>query len=303
MNSLPYRDFASFLSERFDHKIQKITVNAGFSCPNRDGTKGRGGCSYCNNRSFSPSFAEGAVNIEEQIEKGKQFFARKYPDMRYLAYFQAYTNTHTDNEDNLISLYQRALAVENIEGLIIGTRPDCIDSDLLGRIASLRTSGNLIMMEYGAETSHDITLEAVNRCHTWHDTVTAVNLTARSGLPVGIHLIMGLPGETEDMMLETIRRVNMLPVDVVKIHQLQIIRGTRLARQFENGEISIPVFTPESYADLCCKIVRTLRKDIAIERFVSSSPADLLIAPRWGLKNYEFTAIVNRKLRESESTI
>ncbi len=300
MTSLPYRDFAAFLSERFDHKVQKITVNAGFSCPNRDGSKGRGGCSYCNNRSFSPAFAEGAVNIEEQLEKGKQFFARKYPEMRYLAYFQAYTNTHSNNKEALLRLYERALAVDDVEGLIIGTRPDCVDSDLLKRIASLRSDGNLIMMEYGAETSHDATLEAVNRCHTWQDTVNAVNLTARSGLTVGIHLIMGLPGETEDMMLETIRRVNTLPVDVVKIHQLQVIKGTLLGRQWENGEITLPVFTPESYAELCCKIVRTLRKDIAIERFVSSSPAELLIAPRWGLKNYEFTAIVNRKLRESE---
>lgn len=299
MTSLPYRDFAAFLSERFDHKVQKITVNAGFSCPNRDGTKGRGGCSYCNNRSFSPSFTEGAVNIEEQLEKGKQFFARKYPDMRYLAYFQAYTNTHSDDKDRLISLYQRALAVKNVEGLIIGTRPDCVDGDLLKRIASLRSPGKLIMMEYGAETSHDITLDTVNRCHSWQDTVNAVNLTSQSGMPVGIHLIMGLPGETEEMMLETINRVNLLPVDVVKIHQLQIIRGTRLAQQYENGQVEITMFTPESYARLCCKIVKALRKDIAIERFVSSSPADLLIAPRWGLKNYEFTAIVNRFLREN----
>lgn len=299
MTSLPYRDFAAFLSERFDYKVQKITVNAGFSCPNRDGTKGRGGCSYCNNRSFSPSFTEGAVNIEEQLEKGKQFFARKYPDMRYLAYFQAYTNTHSDDKDRLISLYQRALAVKDVEGLIIGTRPDCVDGDLLKRIASLRSPGKLIMMEYGAETSHDITLDTVNRCHSWQDTVNAVNLTSQSGMPVGIHLIMGLPGETEEMMLETINRVNLLPVDVVKIHQLQIIRGTRLAQQYENGQVEITMFTPESYARLCCKIVKALRKDIAIERFVSSSPADLLIAPRWGLKNYEFTAIVNRFLREN----
>lgn len=288
-----YRDFSDFLKEHFDVKVQKITVNAGFTCPNRDGTKGRGGCTYCNNQSFNPEYCRPALSVREQLERGKEFFARKYPQMKYLAYFQAYTNTHSDDIDRLMRLYEEALGTSDVVGLIIGTRPDCMPQELLDRLAGL---GKWVMVEYGAESACDRTLELVNRCHTWADTADAVRRTHAVGILCGLHLIMGLPGEDEDVMLSTIDRVNELPVDTVKIHQLQLVRGTRMARDVEAGLYDIPRFTAEEYADLCVRLLRRLRKDIAVERFVSQSPSELLIYPRWGLKNYQFTNLLNNRL-------
>ncbi len=290
----PYRDFADFLSDHFPFKVQKIAVNAGFTCPNRDGTKGRGGCTYCNNQSFNPAYCAPALGVAAQLAEGKDFFARKYPQMKYLAYFQAYTNTHSSDIDRLVGLYEEALAVDDVVGLIIGTRPDCMPRQLLDRLAALPS---WVMVEYGAESACDATLERVNRCHTWADTVDAVTRTHAAGLPVGLHLIMGLPGEDEDAMLRTIDGVNLLPVDTVKIHQLQLIRGTRMARDVEEGLYDITRFTAGEYADLCVKIIRRLRPDIAVERFVSQSPPELLIYPRWNLKNYQFANLLANRLR------
>lgn len=288
----PYRDFSDFLNDHFRCKMQKLTVNAGFSCPNRDGTKGYGGCTYCNNQSFNPEYCSTGLSVTEQLERGKNFFRRKYPDMRYLAYFQAYTNTHDDDIDRLMSLYNEAVRVDGVDGVIIGTRPDCMPDSLLSRLKELPW----VMVEYGAETSHNATLELVNRCHTWEETVDAVMRTHNMGIPCGLHLIMGLPGETEAMMMETIDKVNILPVDTVKVHQLQLVKGTKMAKDVEAGLYDIPRFSAEEYASICVKIVKRLRKDIAIERFVSQSPPELLIYPRWNLKNYQFTQLLNNKL-------
>jgi len=285
-----YTDYASYLSRYFDGKVQKLTVNAGFTCPNRDGTKGRGGCCYCNNASFSPSLTEKEMSVTEQLMAGKKFFGSKYTSMRYLAYFQSYTNTYGDVE-YLMSLYSEALAVTGIVGLIIGTRPDMMPDDLLARLATL-AHDHYIMVEYGAESCHDITLKRVNRCHTWTDTVDAVNRSHAAGLHVGLHLIMGLPGETREMMLETVRRVCELPVDVLKLHQLQVLRGTRLALESDN----LKTFELEEYLDLCTEIVKLVPGRIAIERFTSSAPDRLLVKPRWGLKNYQFVNLLNNRL-------
>lgn len=287
----PFPDFAEFLSRYLPGKIQKLTVNAALSCPNRDGSKGRGGCSYCNNSSFSPDFAARPASVSEQLRRSREFFARKYKSMRYLAYFQSYTSTNAAL-DTLIPLYREALAVEGVEGLIIGTRPDCMPPALLDALCAIRDSGRFVMVEYGAETACDATLAAVNRCHTWADTVDAVRRTAAVRIPVGLHFINGLPGEDRERILATVDAVNTLPVDVVKFHQLQIIRGTRLHAQVVSGRVTVPSFTVEQYADLCCDIIDRLRHDIAIDRFISQSPPDLLISPRWALKNYQFTHLL-----------
>ncbi len=290
-----YRDFSQFLAEIFPCKMQKIAVNAGFTCPNRDGTKGRGGCTYCNNQTFNPAYCAPSLSVACQLEEGKAFFGKKYPDMRYLAYFQAYTNTHGDIA-RLMALYEEALAVDKIDGLIIGTRPDCMPDELLARLAELNRRSKVIV-EYGAETSHNVTLECINRCHTWEDTIDAVERTHAAGLPVGLHLIVGLPSETREMILRTIDRISRLPIDTVKLHQLQLVRGTRMAQDVERGLYDVPRYTVDEYIDLCCEIVGRMRADIAIERFVSQSPDELLISPRWGLKNYEFTHRLNNRLR------
>lgn len=325
-----YRDYADFLRERFDGKMQKITIDAGFSCPNRDGTIGRGGCVYCNNLSFSTMPSRGS--IAAQIEAGKAFFARKYPRMRYLAYFQSYTNTHGPI-DRLMELYSEALATEGVDGLIIGTRPDCVSDELLRALSAL---GRPVIMEYGAESSHNDTLRVINRCHTWEQTVDTVERTVAAGLPVGLHFIMGLPGETEEMMLQTAGRAARLPISTLKFHQLQIISGTTLAKGIQGltplsttfdasvtseasdtSETSttstriqnrptfrgrpIEIFSVEAYINLCVRIVETIVREnpsIAIERFTSQAPAEMLIAPRWGLKNYQFAHLLEKALKE-----
>ncbi len=294
MSNPYYREYSDFLAEVFPGgKVQKLSINAGFSCPNRDGSKGYGGCVYCNNHSFSPEYtATTPGDVAEQLERGRGFFARKYSNMRYLAYFQSYTGTYSDI-DRLMPLYEAAIAPDDVVGLVIGTRPDCMPDALLSELVRLNRT-KTVMIEYGVESSHDSTLRLINRCHTWAESADALSRTLDAGLYTGAHLIMGLPGETEDMMMETVERMALLHPHLLKFHQLQILRGTRLAAQAD----SIPVFTLDEYLDLCVRIVRRLGDTgICIDRFAASSPSAMLIAPRWGLKNYEFTNLLHRRLQ------
>ena len=288
-------------------KIQKIGVTIGNSCPNRDGTIGRGGCIYCNNASFSPSYinsseykANTVDKIKHTLEEGRNFFAGKYPRMKYLAYFQSYTNTHGADTETLVSFYTAAAETKDVVGIIIGTRPDCIPRDLLDALTRFNNEVCPVMIEFGAESSHDATLQTINRCHTWDTTVDAVTRCAEKGLSVGLHFIMGLPGETQQMMLETVRRAVKLPIDTLKFHQLQIIKDTPLARIYSQNPDYVELFTPSAYAALCTKIIEIVGPTgIAIERFVSQAPENLLVAPRWGLKNYQFTHLLNNLLSDN----
>lgn len=285
-----YRDFSDFLAARFPGiKVQKISINAGFTCPNRDGTKGTGGCTYCNNQTFNPEYCKPSKSIKQQLTDGKQFFGKKYPEMKYLAYFQAYTSTYAE-QSALQSMYEEALSCSDVVGLIIGTRPDCMPDELLRYLTSL-SKRTFVMVEYGAETADNATLRLINRGHTWEDTVDAVRRTHAAGIHCGLHMILGLPYETEAMMLDSVRRLSALPVDTVKFHQLQIVRGTMMHRQLLNGQISVVNWSVDEYIDLCIRIIRLTPQTISIERFVSQSPDSLLVSPRWGLKNYQF---VNR---------
>lgn len=293
----PYYDFGAFLRQYFPFKVQKIAVNAGFTCPNRDGSKGVGGCTYCNNQTFNPQYCSTGLSVTRQIEEGKAFFRRKYPQMKFLAYFQAYTGTYADLP-RLRALYEEALACNDVVGLIVGTRPDCMPDTLLDYLSDL-SRRTFVLIEYGAETCHDATLALINRGHSWADTALAVNRTARSGILCGLHLILGLPGEDRRMILETADAVSALPVNTLKLHQLQLVRGTRLARQVADGTLSVPSWTPEEYITLCLDFIARTRPGIAFERFVSQSPDSLLISPRWGLKNYEFANLLDRTIRRS----
>ena len=290
-----YYDFAEFLSKHFQGKVQKISINAGFTCPNRDGSKGKGGCTYCNNQTFNPDYCRPVMSVSEQLEQGKQFFARKYPQIKYLAYFQAYTNTYGELQ-KLKALYEEALAVDDVVGLVIGTRPDCMPDELLEYLEEL-SKKVFVLVEYGVETSKNATLEIINRGHTWEDAVDAVNRTKAHNILCGMHLIIGLPGETIDDILATADAVSTLPLDTVKLHQLQLIRGTRMAQQVEVGELAIMQWSAEEYIDVCLAFLRRLSPEIAVERFVSQSPAELLISPKWGLKNYEFTNLLMNRIR------
>ena len=291
-----YADMGSYLAARFPYKVQKISLHAGFSCPNRDGTKGRGGCTYCNNQTFSPDYCHTGRSITEQLDEGIAFFARKYPDMKYLAYFQAYTNTYGATP-YLAACYEEALAHEGVVGLIIGTRPDCMPPDLLAYLSDLARD-RYLMVEYGIESTCDETLARVNRGHDYASAVDAVRRTAEAGIPVGAHMILGLPGESRETILSHAGRLSALPLTMVKLHQLQLIRGTRLAQEYEQGLADIYPYTVTEYVDLAIDFIERLRPDIVVERFVSQSPDALLIAPRWGLKNHEFTARLLQRMRE-----
>ena len=289
-----YTDFSVFLSKHFDHKVQKLSVNAGFTCPNRDGTLGKGGCTYCNNRTFNPDYCGNFGTVTEQMEKGKQFFARKYPEMKYLAYFQAYTNTYGELS-RLRSLYEEALRVDNVVGLVVGTRPDCMPDELLDYFTELQQH-TFVLIEYGVETAHNKTLERINRGHTFECSAEAIRRTAERGIPVGAHLILGLPGEEREDILASARAVSQLPLDTLKLHQLQLVRGTEMAREFLNDPSDFHLYTAEEYAELVVDFMELLRPEISVERFTSQSPKELLIAPDWGLKNYQFVELVKRAL-------
>ena len=299
MEKARYNDYSSFLQQHFAGKVQKISINGGFTCPNRDGTVGRGGCTFCNNQTFNPDYCRSELSVTEQLQEGIRFFARKYPSMRYLAYFQAYTSTY-DDIDKLIARYEEALSIEGVVGIIIGTRPDCMPSALLDYLSQL-AKRTFVTVEYGVESTLDTTLQRINRGHNYASAVDAITRTTQAGIITGAHLILGLPGESRNDMLSHATRLSQLPLHTIKLHQLQLIRGTVMGNEYENNPNHFNIPDIDSYIDLAIDFAELLRPDIVIERFVSQSPAELLIAPHWGVKNHEFTARLLRRMKERDS--
>ena len=281
--------YSEFLRSIYGVKVQKLNVNAGFSCPNRDGTLGSGGCSYCNNASFTPAFGLNNKSVTHQLLEAKQFYAGKYADMKYLAYFQSFTGTYGPVE-KLCSLYNEALSVPDVVGLVISTRPDCLSNDVLNLLEDINRE-HKVVVEIGVESSHDSTLKAINRCHSWQCAQEAIMRVHQRGLLAGAHLILGLPGEDEHDMLATVDEIAKLPLNTVKFHQLQVIKGTRMAQQWSRGELDIISWTPQEYASLCRSILQRLPHHITVERMVSTAPANLLLHPKWGLKPEQFKKI------------
>nr|WP_320057712.1 TIGR01212 family radical SAM protein [uncultured Bacteroides sp.] len=297
MNPVPlYSEFPVFLKRYFVDKVQKISLNAGFTCPNRDGSKGNGGCTYCNNQTFNPDYCKTDKSITMQLEEGKRFFSYKYPEMKYLAYFQAYTNTYSELA-GLKRKYEEALSVEGVVGLIIGTRPDCMPDELLRYLEDLNKH-HFLLVEYGIESTNDETLKRINRGHTYAETIDAVERTAACGILTGGHIILGLPGETPEEIIAQAAIISQLPLDTLKMHQLQLVRGTRMAYEYAKRPEDFHLFEVDEYIDLVIDYIQHLRSDIVLERFISQSPKELLIAPDWGLKNYEFTARLQKRMRE-----
>ncbi len=290
---IKFKDYGTWLREQLGAKVQKIAINAGFTCPNRDGRVGWGGCTYCNNQTFNPDYCQTTKSVTEQLEEGKRFFARKYPDMKYLAYFQAYTNTYADVEQ-CIALYEEALRVEDVVGIVIATRPDCVPDALLDYLTELNRQTFLII-EYGIESANDETLKRINRGHTFADSVRAIQRTAERGIRVGGHMILGLPGEDHDELMRQARLIGQLPLTTLKLHQLQIIKGTKMEEEWQETPWSLP--SVDEYIELVLDYISLLPPTLVLERFVSSSPASLLVAPRWGLKNYEFVNRLNKVIR------
>ena len=291
-----YNDFGTWIRKQFpDFRVQKISIDAGFSCPNRDGKISSGGCTYCDNRTFNPSYCDRKKSISEQLEEGKAFFARKYPDMKYLAYFQAYSNTYAP-VPRLKQLYEEALSDEDVVGIVIGTRPDCLSPEILDYLEELNRR-TFVIVELGVESANDETLLLVNRGHTFADSVNAIEAVHRRGILVGVHIILGLPGEDREEILRQASVISDLPLDILKLHQLQIIKGTCMARQY--SEAPFHLFSVEEYIELIGEYLPLLRKDIVLERFLSQSPGEMLLAPKWGLKNHEFVHLLNKYLEKN----
>ena len=288
-----YNNYNETLRCRFGCRVQKISINAGFTCPNRDGTKGRGGCTFCNNQTFFPEYCSPQKSAVQQMEEGMHFF-RRYEGQKYLAYFQAYTNTYAPLE-RLRGLYEPVLEMEDVVGIVVGTRPDCVDGPLLDYFAEL-SERCYVMVEYGVESTDDRTLRRINRGHSFAESVWAIEETARRGISVGAHLILGLPGESQVQMFLRAETMSSLPLDMVKLHQLQIVRGTAMAREYEAHPERFHLFTAEEYVGLCVDFIAHLDCHIGIGRFVSQSPKGMLVAPDWGLKNYEFVAMLEKAL-------
>lgn len=287
------RDYGTFLREQFpDFKVQKIAIHAGFTCPNRDGTVGTGGCTYCNNQTFNPEYCTTDKSVTAQLEEGKQFFARKYPTMKYLAYFQAYTNTYGELQ-TLKAKYEEALRVPDVVGLVIGTRPDCMPDDLLDYLTELNQRTFLIV-EYGVESANNDTLKRINRGHTFECACETILRTVERGIKVGIHLILGLPGEDHEELMRQAKVIAQLPITTLKLHQLQLIRGTKMVREYEAHPEQFYLYTADEYIELVLDYIQVLPEDLVMERFVSQSPKSMLLAPDWGLKNHEFAAKVKK---------
>ena len=285
MNPQLYNDYGSWIRSQFRFRVQKISIDGGFSCPNRDGTVSAGGCTFCDNRTFNPSYCNPAKSIREQIQTGKDFFARKYPTMRYLAYFQAYSNTYAPL-DTLRRRYEEALSQDGVVGFVIGTRPDCVTEETLDYLEELSRS-TFVIVEYGIESVDNATLKRINRGHTFECSRDAIIATHERGILTGGHIILGLPGETAEDNIRQAAEISALPLNILKLHQLQIIRGTQLAEDYLSKPFKL--YTADEYIDVCIRYIERLRKDLVLERFVSQSPADMLIAPKWGIKNHEIT--------------
>lgn len=292
-DSKKMKDYGTFLKEQFpDYKVQKIAIHAGFTCPNRDGTIGFGGCTYCNNQTFNPEYCTTDKSVKVQLEEGKHFFARKYPTMKYLAYFQAYTNTYGELQV-LKQKYEEALQVPDVVGLVIGTRPDCMPDELLDYLEKLNRK-TFLMVEYGVESINNETLQRINRGHTYECAKETILRTFHRGIKVGIHMILGLPGEGHDELMRQAKEVAKLPITTLKLHQLQLIKGTKMAREYADNPAAFHLYTADEYIDLVLDYIQYLPKDLVLERFVSQSPKHLLIAPDWGLKNHEFVDKVKK---------
>jgi len=295
-----YNDFSSFIRRKFNTRVQKVSIDAGFTCPNKDGTKGVGGCTYCNNNTFNPDYCKPIKPIKQQINEGIEFFSKKYKTQKYLAYFLAFTNTYAPLSD-LKRMYEEALFHKDVIGLVVATRPDCIKDEVLDYLEELSVAGNFIKLEFGLESTKNETLEAINRCQTHEEAIDAFKRADGRGLHLGGHLILGLPGETKEDMMNHAKMVSQLPINTLKIHHLQIVKHTMMAVQFKKKPEMFTFMELDEYIDFIVDFVEKLKPEIIIERFFSESPASMLIYPKYGLKNFEVKHLVEKRLEERQA--
>ena len=314
-----YNSFVGYFKRKYGERLQKIVLDAGFTCPNRDGKVGRGGCTYCDNAAFHPSYSTAGKSLHQQLDEGIEFHKVRYRTTEhYLAYFQSFSNTYAPLE-RLRSLYEEALMHPHVVGIVIGTRPDCVDEEKLDYLADLangrilknwsrtlesegtRTSP-IVIVEYGIESCYDETLKRINRGHDFETACNAVRMTAGRGIDTGAHFILGLPGETRQMMLDSCALINSLPLRSVKFHQLQIVKGTRMEQEYAERPEDFERFSLEEYLDFFTDMLERLRPEIFIERFVGEVPPRFVNETPWGLiRNVELLRLLEKRLEERQT--
>lgn len=296
-----YNSFVGYFRRKYGERLQKIVLDAGFTCPNRDGKVGRGGCTYCDNAAFHPSYSTAGKNLHQQMDEGIEFHKVRYRTTEhYLAYFQSFSNTYAPLE-RLKQLYEEALSHPSVVGIVVGTRPDCVDEQKLDYLAELAKE-YVVIVEYGIESCYDETLRRINRGHDFETARRAVEMTAHRGLDVGVHFILGLPGETRQMMLDSCAMINALPIRSVKFHQLQIVKGTRMEQEYAACPEDFERFTLDEYLDFFVDMLERLRPDIFIERFVGEVPPRFVNETPWGLiRNVELLRLLDRRLEERDT--
>lgn len=301
-HSRRFNSYTQYFRMKYGTRIQKISLDVGFSCPNRSGIARSGGCTFCNNNAFNPSYCQPEKSVSQQIQEGIEFHRWRYRRaVSYLAYFQAYTNTFGPISQ-LRELYEEALSQPGVVGLVIGTRPDCISAELLEYLKSLIVLGKIIILEYGIESVYDKTLKRVNRGHDMQTTRQAIQLTKQYGIPCGGHLIIGLPGESKSEMLDSAKIINELPLDHIKFHQLQLMKGTTMVQDFQLNPNDFFFFSMDEYIDFMADYLELLRPDLVIERFASEIPPDFNLSPVvWDLRYDEFLRKLEQKLEDADT--
>lgn len=296
-----FNAYSNYFRSIYGARVQKVSIDAGFTCPNRDGTKAYGGCSYCNNDAFNPSYCLPEKSVSQQIEEGIEFHKWRYTEaVSYLAYFQAFSNTYASLE-TLRKLYEEALSYPGVIGLIIGTRPDCIDDEKLAYIKELSGKG-YIAVEYGIESCYNKTLLRINRGHSFEDAVSAVEKTAALGINTGAHFILGLPGETREEMLNQAEIISSLPLKTVKFHQLQIFKETTMEKEFHDNPADFELFTWEEYLDFFISFLERLNPAIVVERFTGEAPVRFLTGMGWGKKRTDqIVSLFEKRLEELDT--
>jgi len=292
-----YHNYNYYLQKTYGEKVRKVSLHGGFTCPNRDGSKGHGGCIYCNNDSFVPHYIAREMSIPAQMETSIPFMVDRYDVQKYIAYFQAYSNTYAELE-KLKLLYEEAINYPDVVGLDIGTRSDCVDEALLEYLAGLNEKVN-VTLEYGIESIHADSLVWMNRGHDYESVIKAVALTKKYGIKVAGHVILGFPVETREMMLETGLAANDLELDFLKIHQLHVVKHTVLAHRYQKE--AFPLFQADEYVELLADILERLNPEIVIQRLFGDAPDEILIAPRWGYNIPKLTHLMDLELKHRDS--
>lgn len=295
---LQWNDYSSYIRRTFGQRVQKISVNAGFTCPNRDGKISKEGCIYCTNKSFSPFYCNSDDSISEQLRKGIDFFSPKYNAQKYLAYFQTYTNTY-DNINALRQKYDEALSVDGVIGLVISTRPDCVNDEIMRLLADYAKE-KYVEIEFGLESTKNTALELINRGHTYEQAVDAIMLAQKYGIMSGVHLILGLPYEIEDDFYLHAEKISQLPISTLKLHQMQVLKGTRLESLYFENKSLFADLSLENYVRIVANFLDMLNPEIIVERLTSESPREMVLYPDWnGRKNFEVSHIVNAFMKKN----